>query len=143
MSTVKPITRRNFIAGTSLLLAGAALKAKGFALVPAEPIIDIHQHTDYHGLTTEQLISHQRTMGITTTILLPSGHPVSYRSTHYGVSNGLQAKATANEACYKVSQMYPKEFLFGANEVPDVPGAIQEIEKISEIRRTRDRGIEI
>jgi predicted TIM-barrel fold metal-dependent hydrolase len=114
------------------LLAGGATSAAPPAMLPAaapEPVIDIHQHTGYHGLTTGQLLAHQRTMGITTTILLPAGHPVSYGSTHYGVSNGLQAKATPNEACYKVAQQYPGEFLFGANEVPDVPGAVEEIEK--------------
>jgi predicted TIM-barrel fold metal-dependent hydrolase len=131
MADLKSITRREFLAGTGLLLAGTALKLDA-AILPAaaaEPVIDIHQHTDYHGLTTDQLVAHQRTMGITTTILLPAGHPVSYGSTHYGVSNGLQAKATPNEACYKVAQQYPQEFLFGANEVPDVPGAVDEIEK--------------
>ena len=130
MADLKSITRREFLAGTGLLLAGTAFRLDA-AILPAvaEPVIDIHQHTDYHGLTTDQLVAHQRTMGITTTILLPAGHPVSYGSTHYGVSNGLQAKATPNEACYKVAQQYPGEFLFGANEVPDVPGAVEEIEK--------------
>lgn len=94
-----------------------------------EPIIDIHQHTNYSGRSHEKLIAHQRTMGVTTTILLPSGRPLSYGSTYYGVSNGLQAGATGNEICYKLAQEYPKEFLFGANEVPDFPGATQEIEK--------------
>lgn len=131
MTVTKSFTRREFLAGTGLLLAGTALRLDA-GILPAsvaEPIIDIHQHTDYHGLTTDQLVAHQRAMGITTTILLPSGHPVRYGSTHYGVSNGLQAKATANEACYKVAQQYPNEFIFGANEVPDVPGALAEIEK--------------
>lgn len=100
-----------------------------FADEPDNRIIDIHQHTDYLGRTAEDLLTHQRAMGITTTILLPSGHPVSYGSTHYGVSNGLQAKATPNEYCYKMAQQYPKEFLFGANEVPDLPNAVEEIEK--------------
>ena len=131
MTKSRSFTRREFLAGTGLLLAGAALRLDaGILPAPAaEPIIDIHQHTGYHGLTTDQLVAHQRAMGITTTILLPAGHPVSYGSTHYGVSNGLQAKAKANEACYEVSCQYPGEFLFGANEVPDVPGAVAEIEK--------------
>lgn len=128
-------SRRDFIkqaavAGLGTLLATAAGSSVLAGITDEDNrIIDIHQHTDYWGLTTEQLIAHQKAMGVTTTILLPAGHPVSYGSTHYGVSNGLQAKATANEACYKVAQMYPKQFLFGANEVPDVPGAVQEIEK--------------
>jgi len=94
-----------------------------------EPIIDIHQHTNYLGRTDNKLLTHQRNMGVTTTILLPAGHPVDYGSTYYGVGNGLQAEATANEDCYKLATQFPNEFLFGANEVPDLPGAIQEIEK--------------
>ena len=98
-------------------------------IVVDEPIIDIHQHTNYLGRTDNKLLAHQRNMGITTTILLPAGHPVDYGSTYYGVGNGLQAEASANEACYKLANQFPNEFLFGANEVPDLPGAIQEIEK--------------
>lgn len=132
----KENSRRKFLKQTSVTGLGSIL-AMGISpslfanilLGNDERIIDIHQHTDYHGRTKDQLIAHQRAMRVTTTILLPAGHPVSYGSTHYGVSNGLQAGATANEACFKVAQMYPKEFLFGANEVPDLPGAIQEIEK--------------
>lgn len=97
--------------------------------VEEEPIIDIHQHTNYSGRTDDQLLTHQRAMGITTTLLLPAGRPVNYGATYYGVSNGLQAEATGNEACYNFAQKHPREFLFGANEVPDLPEAIQEIEK--------------
>ncbi|KAA5541715.1 amidohydrolase family protein [Adhaeribacter rhizoryzae] len=132
MSELKTITRREFLAGGSLLLAGTALKLNATPLlqsVPKEPIIDMHQHTSYLGRTAAQLLAHQRTMGITTTILLPAGHPVNYGSTHYGVSNGLQAQVTPNEASNQMAQQYPREFLFGANEVPDVANAIQEIEK--------------
>ncbi|HXK03710.1 MAG TPA: amidohydrolase, partial [Verrucomicrobiae bacterium] len=39
----------------------------------AEPVIDIHQHTNYSGRTDEQLLAHQRTMGIAKTVLLPAG----------------------------------------------------------------------
>jgi predicted TIM-barrel fold metal-dependent hydrolase len=129
-------SRRKFLKQTSFVSLGTFL---GMSLTPSllakstgtndERIIDIHQHTNYQGRSDENLIRHQRAMGITTTILLPAGHPVSYGSTHYGVSNGLQGQATSNEACYQVAQLYPKEFFFGANEVPDLPGAIKEIEK--------------
>lgn len=95
----------------------------------AEPIIDIHQHTDYSGRLNDQLIPHQRAMGVTKTILLPSGRPLSYGSTYYGYSNGLQANATGNEVCYQFARSNSDEFIFGANEVPDMPGAVQEIEK--------------
>lgn len=131
MSDQKSLSRRNFIASTGLLVAGATLKLKGAELSgwDQEPIIDIHQHTDYAGRTDEQLFAHQKAMGVTTTILLPAGHNYNYGSTNYGYSNGLQVHATANEACYRIAKMYPKEYLFGANEVPDVPNALKEIEK--------------
>lgn len=95
----------------------------------AEPIIDIHQHTDYHGRSHAETLAHQRAMGITHTILLPSGRPVNSDSTHGGKSNGLQAKATGNEVCYTLAKQHPGEYFFGANEVSDLPDATQEIEK--------------
>src|SRR4051812_13441890 len=68
--TMEPITRRRFLA--SALSAGALAYpfiARG-ADAAAEPIIDIHQHTNYRGRTNAQLLSHQRTMGVTRTVLL-------------------------------------------------------------------------
>lgn len=132
----KETSRRTFLKQASLAGLGtiAALGYRqsvlgAFADDEDNRIIDIHQHTSYLGRTDADLVTHQRAMGITYSILLPSGHPVSNGSTHYGVSNGLQAKATPNEACYNLAQQYPKEFTFGANEVPDVPNATEEIEK--------------
>lgn len=92
-------------------------------------IIDIHQHTDYVDRTDKDMFKHQEAMGVTHTVLLPSGHPVSMGSTHYGVSNGLYAKVTPNEAAYTIATKYPKNYFFGSNEVPDLPGATKEIEK--------------
>jgi len=129
MKTIKSLSRRNFLTGTTLLLTGAALKLKAEESRKPEPIIDIHQHTDYSGRSNEQLLAHQRAMGITTTVLLPAGRPVFSAATHDGVSNGLQVKAGGNETCYTFAKDHPKEFLFGANEVPDLPDAVQEIEK--------------
>ncbi|MEX2640402.1 MAG: amidohydrolase family protein [Balneolales bacterium] len=107
-------------------LAGSRSKPDDEA---SEPIIDIHQHTNYSGRSDDRLLAHQRAMGITTTILLPSGRPVSRESTHEGSSNGLAAQITGNEAAYNFSRKYPGEFVFGANEVPDLSGASAEIEK--------------
>ncbi|GAB2779073.1 hypothetical protein GCM10027275_23250 [Rhabdobacter roseus] len=125
------LTRRGFLASTSLMLAGATFKLpfEKREGTQAEPIIDIHQHTDYMGRTHEQLIAHQQAMGVTTTFLLPAGTPAFGFSTHKGISNGLQAKCSGNEACYGLAQKYPGQFTFGANEVPDLPEAVQEIEK--------------
>src|SRR5688572_32688397 len=115
MKNFSSLSRREFLASTSVLLAGATLPLR--ADEPAEPIIDIHQHTAYGGRADQQLLAHQRAMGITHTILLPAGREVKSASRHDGVSNGLQAKCTGNEACMKFAQDHPKEFLFGANEV--------------------------
>lgn len=128
------LSRRKFIGATSVILAGTALKLKGSVIpeIPAlesEPIIDIHQHTDYMGRDNKLLLAHQRAMGATTTILLPAGRPVNSASTHNGFSNGLQAEVTGNKVAYEFAKKHPKEFLFGANEVPDFPGAEEEIEK--------------
>jgi predicted TIM-barrel fold metal-dependent hydrolase len=93
------------------------------------PIIDIHQHTDYSGRTDEQLLLHQRNMGVSQTVLLPAGHPVKRPSTHMGKSNGLAAQCGPIETCYRIVQEHPGEYFFFANEVPDVENAREEIEK--------------
>ncbi len=131
MMNPRSISRRKFIAGSAFLLSGSAWKLFDNLLPGSdqEPIIDIHQHTDYHGRNHDQLLAHQRTLGITHTILLPAGRPVIRASTHNGASNGLAAGCSGNESCYNFARKYPDEFLFGANEVPDLPDAIREIEK--------------
>ena len=129
--TGNPLSRRDFLAASSLALAGMALPgcATPDKSSHTEPIIDIHQHVGYSGRSDAVLLEHQRAMGVTKTILLPSGRSVNTASTHDGVSNGLQAKALGNEVCYQFAKAHPKEYLFAANEVPDVEGATQEIEK--------------
>lgn len=133
MPTMKHLlSRRDFLAASGLALSGLALQGcatRGSAAAAAEPIIDIHQHLHYSGRPDDVLLAHQRAMGVTTTILLPAGRPVKTASTHDGVSNGLQAEAFGNEACYEFARAHPREYLFGANEVPDLDGAIPEIEK--------------
>jgi len=122
--------RREFLTTSSLALLGAAMQGLGTAPAEAaEPIIDIHQHLGYSGRPDNVLIAHQRTMGATTTILLPAGRSVRTPSTHDGVSNGLQAQCLGNEACRQFARAHGKAFVFGANEVPDIEGATQEIER--------------
>jgi len=125
------ISRRKFIGVTGLLLAGTSIRLNAADLLAdeVEPIIDIHQHMDYHGRNSHDLIIHQRAMGITQSILLPSGRPVISSSTHSGEANGLEAKTSGNKVCYKFAKKHKKEFLFGANEVPDLPDAVKTIEK--------------
>ncbi len=126
------ISRRSFINLGGVLLTGLALptSAKTILFAQDEPIIDIHQHTNYVGRTTEQLLTHQRAMGITHTILLPSGRALQDRaSTNFGESNGLEAEVEPNEAAYQIAKKYPEEYSFGANEVPDLPDTLKTIEK--------------
>lgn len=132
MNSNKSFSRRSFLSTTGILMAGSSLRLKTFAVqqpVPNEPIIDIHQHIFYHGRTDEQLVAHQRAMGVTTTVMLPAGSPVNRMSTHFGYSNGLQAHCGGNKSCYDFVQKHPEEFVLAANEVPDLPDAAKEVEK--------------
>lgn len=122
-------SRREFLTATGLGLAGAALMGCASSPARTAPIIDIHQHVNYSDRPDDVLLQHQRTMGATTTILLPAGRPVNSAATHDGVSNGLEAKAFGNEACYQFARAHAPEFLFAANEVPDLDDATVEIEK--------------
>lgn len=107
------ITRREFL----------GVSAAAFLPLQADPIIDIHQHVGYTGRTNEALLAHQRAIGATTTVLLPSGRPVAMASTHNGVANGLEAQAHGNEDCQAFARTHRREFVFGANEVPDLDDA--------------------
>lgn len=100
--------RRSFLLG-----AAASLSAAG-----PEPIIDIHQHTNYSKRPDDVLVTHQRKMGITRTVLLPAG-------SRYG----LAAEATGNDAVVTLARKYPKEYVFFANELPDIPETRPVIER--------------
>ena len=125
------LTRRGFLVSSlSGSLVGLSSVARSEPEAGAEPIIDIHQHTTYRERTKAQLIAHQRAMGVTQTILLPSGSTVKRPSTGDGIHNGLGGVgAGGNETALTMSRQYPKEFLFGANEVTDLPEARAEIAK--------------
>jgi predicted TIM-barrel fold metal-dependent hydrolase len=83
-----------------------------------EPIIDIHQHTNYSGRSNAELVAHQRTMGIAKTVLLPAGSKY-----------GLAASAGGNDTVVELARQYPNEFVFFANELPDIPQAEAVLEK--------------
>ena len=125
------MTRREFVGAAGLALAGGILRHED--VDAAEPIIDIHQHLGYSGRPDPVLLTHQRALGATTTILLPAGRNVSTPSTHDGVSNGLQAQCLGNEPCRQFARAHSGAFRFGANEVPDVDGASREIERYLEL----------
>lgn len=125
-------SRRRFLACTGVVALGSALPFKNMAAtaeMKAERIIDIHQHIHYHARTDEDMLAHQKAMGVTTTILLPSGRPVNSPSTHQGVSNGLQAQAGGNAECYLFAKEHKRNYRFGVCAVPDLPDAAYEIEK--------------
>jgi predicted TIM-barrel fold metal-dependent hydrolase len=121
--------RRQFLA-TSLSAGAMCWSSMAFGADEPEPIIDIHQHTNYHKRSNAQLIEHQRAMGVTRTILLPAGRPAKRPSTADGLNNGLGGvSAGGNDTVLAIARQYPKEYLFGANDVTDLPDAAAEIAK--------------
>jgi uncharacterized protein len=111
-----PVTRRQFLAAS--LNAAVAAQLHSAESTP-EPIIDIHQHTDYSGRTDEQMIAHQRKMGVTHTILLPAGRFF-----------GLEAMASGNDRVMEVAKRLPNEYSFFANEVPYLSDAADVIRDV-------------
>lgn len=124
-------SRRDFlVSAMSASVAGWSCCTRGAEDASAEPIIDIHQHTNYRARTAEQLQAHQRTMGVTQTILLPAGSAVKRPSTGDGKHNTLGGVgAGGNDTALTLARQHPKEFFFGANEVTDLPEARAEIAK--------------
>ncbi|MBU6400654.1 MAG: amidohydrolase [Verrucomicrobia bacterium] len=100
----------------ALVLAGCVTRPLPRSVV--EPVIDVHQHTNYHGRTDEELVAHQRAMGVTLTMLLPAGRFF-----------GLEAGCGGNATVEALARRYPAEFGFFANEVPDLPDARQVLEQ--------------
>jgi predicted TIM-barrel fold metal-dependent hydrolase len=101
------LTRRCFLAG------GCAALAAG-----ADEIIDIHQHTPYSGRTADELVRHQKIMGVSRTIMLPAGSKF-----------GLAADAGGNEVVQALVRAHPQEYVFCANEVAGLPQTRAVIEK--------------
>lgn len=107
------LSRRRFLRTATLTAASTVCAAEP----EPEAIIDIHQHTDYSARTDEQLIAHQRKMGVTHTVLLPAGRFF-----------GLEAGCSGNDRVQAVARSLPREFSFFANEVPYLSDARAEIE---------------
>jgi predicted TIM-barrel fold metal-dependent hydrolase len=103
------LSRREFLAIAAIAPLGAQ---------PAEPIIDIHQHTNYSGRSDEELIRHQREMGVAKTVLLPAGSKY-----------GLAAECGGNDTVRTLARRLPKEYVYFANELPDIPETRRVIEK--------------
>jgi len=86
---------------------------------PTEELIDVHQHVQYSGRNDAQLMEHQRTLGATTTVLMPSG---DRGAGHPGGSG-------EHEAVKALSEAHPGRFVFFANEVTDHPDAPKILER--------------
>lgn len=125
MPTPDSCSRRRFLHAAGALALGAALPRPSEATQNAgaestrptpesepEPVIDIHQHTNYAGRTDAQLIAHQQAMGVTTTVLLPAGR-----------FYGLDAKCGGNDSVEALARQHPGRFFRFANEVADLEEA--------------------
>jgi predicted TIM-barrel fold metal-dependent hydrolase len=112
--TANNISRRSFLTAVCAATVGSVLPEDAAAV----EIIDIHQHTHYSGRGDEDLVAHQRTMGVTKTVLLPAGSKY-----------GLEADAWGNDTVVALAKKYPGEFYFFANELPDIPETRAVIEK--------------
>ena len=71
--------------------------------------VDFHQHTNYTGRSDDELVAHQRKMGVDLTVLLPAG-------SRYG----LAADAHGNDSVVALARRFPAEFVWFANELPDI-----------------------
>lgn len=102
----------------AFLKAGTAALASTALAEDSNEIIDIHQHTNYANRTNDQLIAHQRAMGVDRTVLLPAGK-------YYG----LDASCGGNDSVAALAGKSKREFIFFANEMPYLPEADATIRK--------------
>ncbi len=105
---ITTLSRRTFLGMACAALARAA----------AEPLIDIHQHTNYVNRTDDQLVAHQEKMGVTKTVLLPAGSKY-----------GLAANCGGNDTVVALAKRYPDGYVYFANELPDIPETKSVLEK--------------
>jgi predicted TIM-barrel fold metal-dependent hydrolase len=110
------MNRRDFLMAAGAAAVSTTMPKTG--AVVAETIIDIHQHTNYHGRNDDGLVQHQRALGAAKTVLLPGG-------SRFGLDGGIHG----NESVLALAKRYPNEFLFFANEDPSLPEAVPAIEK--------------
>lgn len=121
MST--PINRRKFVAGAVCASALPALAQRTI-----EPIIDIHQHQHYKGRSDEILLAHQRAMGVTTTVILPSARAFDrVQGDNSKRLDPTRAERAANQAAVDIVKRFPTEFVRFANEHPGVTGGLKTI----------------
>ncbi len=119
--------RRHFLATTGLATVPTLLHSETASR--PEEIIDIHQHVNYSGRLDPDLLRHQDAMGVTRTVLLPSGTELTRASTHMGKSNGLAARIFGTAAAARIAALHPDRYVYFANEVPDIPEARKTLEE--------------
>lgn len=113
-------SRREFLRSSALLAGAASLRRAAVAAdAGREPLIDMHQHVQYSGRSDDALVAHQRTLGVTLSVLMPSG---DRGGEHKGGSG-------EHEAVVALSKRYPGEWVFFANEITDHPEARKNIER--------------
>jgi predicted TIM-barrel fold metal-dependent hydrolase len=113
--------RRAFLAaaaGAAITLGSRSEATPQEAAQGEGPVIDFHQHTHYRGRSDDVLVAHQRKMGVSLTVLLPAGSKF-----------GLAADAWGNDSVVALSERYPDEFVYFANELPDIRETRQVLEK--------------
>lgn len=97
------LNRREFMVAASLLPAALATASPA----PGEPLLDIHQHTNYGGRTDPQLIAHQAFHHVTTTVLLPG-------------AGWLLSEVGDNASCAQLQADFPDLFLrFACSDVAE------------------------
>ena len=111
------LSRREFLGSASLFVLAQGTRRVEAEEAQPEPVIDIHQHTHYHGRSHDQLVAHQHAMGVSRTVLLPAGRMY-----------GLEAECGGNQTAVDLANQHPAEFAYFANEVADIPEAREEIE---------------
>jgi hypothetical protein len=107
-------SRREFLG----LAAAATLSRFAVSAENGYPVFDTHQHTPYSGRPADVLVAHQRKMGISKTVMLPAGR-----------KGGLAAGTGGNEVVVEFVRQHPGEYVYFANELPDIPETRQVIEK--------------
>ncbi len=120
------MNRRQFAKTAGSGVLAAVTPSQGEA---GEEIIDIHQHVNFHGRRNDELLAHQKEMGVSRTVLLPSGSALVRGSTHEGKSNGLAARVFGTQAAARLAAQHPDHFVYFCNEIPDIDGATTSLEK--------------
>src|SRR5687768_5783431 len=114
------ISRREFLRSSAGLAGLVAVRQRSRAAPAAvEPVIDMHQHVQYSGRSDDALVAHQRTLGVTLSVLMPSG---DRGGEHKGGSG-------EHDAVVALARRFPGEWVFFANEITDHPNAPRVIER--------------